>query len=258
MILQPMSDLHSDCEGFRGYPPPAPGVGAVFVAGDTRQGVASALAELRCAYPSPILLVFVAGIHEFWGRTWPDELEHGRRVAAEMDGVHFLEDSVTLVGALRVIGCTLWSDYDLFGPSLRASAMRWAYDTVRDHKQIKWQSNPWQRFRPTEARRLHLASRAFIEAELATPHDGPTAVITHFPATPHAIAPRLQRSISMASACSDLTPLIERFQPDLWLSGHTHYKMNSRIGRTRLISNPYEYSGETTGFDPNMTVELVK
>ncbi|MBR1225209.1 hypothetical protein JQ600_09790 [Bradyrhizobium sp. AUGA SZCCT0176] len=30
------------------------------------------------------------------------------------------------------------------------------------------------------------------------------------------------------------------------------------IGRTRLISNPSGYAGETTGFDPNMTVELGK
>jgi hypothetical protein len=258
VIVQPMSDLHSDCPGFGGYPRPAPGVDVVLVAGDTRQGIKPALIELRQAYPSPIKIVAVAGNHEFWGRTWPREIEHGHRAAEGMDGVYFLEDSVAFIGDLRVIGCSLWSDYDLFGPSLRESAIRWAYDTVRDHKRIKWQSNPWLRFRPIEARRLHLASRAFIEAELSTHHHGPTAVITHFPATPHAIDPRLQRSISMAAACSDLTPLIERYQPDLWVSGHTHYRMNSRIGRTHLISNPSGYAGETTGFDPAMTVELGK
>jgi Icc-related predicted phosphoesterase len=258
VIVQPVSDLHSDCRGFAGYPKPAASVDVVLVAGDTRQGIAPALTELRRAYPSPIEIVVVAGNHEFWGGTWRREIEHARRAAAEMDGIHFLEDSVTFIGGLRVIGCTRWSDYDLFGPSLRASAMRWAYDTVRDHKRMKWQSNPWLRFRPTEARLLHLTSRAFIEAELSKSHQGPTAVITHFPATPHAINPRLQRSISTAAACSDLSPLIERYQPDLWVSGHTHYRMNSRIGRTCLISNPSGYAGETTGFDPNMTVELGK
>ena len=63
MILQPMSDLHSDFPGFKGYPAPAPGASVIVVAGDTRQGLAAALRELRAAYPPPLEVVVVAGLH---------------------------------------------------------------------------------------------------------------------------------------------------------------------------------------------------
>ncbi|SIO66854.1 hypothetical protein SAMN05443247_11489 [Bradyrhizobium erythrophlei] len=73
----------------------------------------------------------------------------------------------------RAIACL---GYDLFGESLRQPAMRAASETMRDHRRIKWERNPWKRFRPQEARMLHLRSRAYVEAELAKPYDGPTVV----------------------------------------------------------------------------------
>jgi hypothetical protein len=50
-----------------------------------------------------------------------------------------------------VIGVTLWTDYLLFGAGMRPPAMREALDRIRDHKRIKWNKDPWQRFRPQEA-----------------------------------------------------------------------------------------------------------
>jgi hypothetical protein len=38
---------------------------------------------------------------------------------------------------------------------------------------------PWLRFRPQEAARLHHESRAFLTEILATPFNGPTVVVTH-------------------------------------------------------------------------------
>ena len=143
MILQPMSDLHSDFPGFKGYPAPAPGAAVIVVAGDTRQGLAAALRELRAAYPPPLEVVVVAGNHEFWARpALPAAIDEGRRVAAEL-GLHYLENQVAVIGGatgVRFAGCTLWSDYGLFGEASRAAAMRAALEVMRDHKRIKWQS----------------------------------------------------------------------------------------------------------------------
>src|SRR5258708_36116960 len=102
-------------------------------------------------------------------------------------------------GKLRVIGATLWTDYALFGNSLRQPAMRAASETMRDHRRIKWERSPWKRFRPQEARMLHLRSRVSIEAELAKPHAGPTVVLTHHAPVVEPAAPRLRVRLGPAT-----------------------------------------------------------
>jgi hypothetical protein len=259
VILQPFSDLHADFPGFRGYPAPAPGASVIVVAGDTRQGLAAALRELRAAYPPPLQVVVVAGNHEFWSRpAFPAAVDEGRRVADEL-GLHYLENDVAVVGGtsgVRFLGCTLWSDYALLGEGSRAAAMRAALDGMRDHKRIKWRSNPWARFRPQEACALHLTSLSFLEAVLATHHPGPTVVVTHFAPTIDAVSPTHRRGLLAASACTELTPLIDRYQPTAWISGHTHFAYRMRRGRTLMLSNPLGYPDERLGFDPLLTIEV--
>jgi hypothetical protein len=260
MILQPMSDLHSDFPGFKGYPAPAPGASVIVVAGDTRQGLAAALRELRAAYPPPLEVVVVAGNHEFWARpALPAAIDEGRRVAADV-GLRYLENEVAIIGGetgVRFAGCTLWSDYGLFGEASRAAAMRAALEGMRDHKRIKWSSNPWARFRPQEARALHLKSVAFLEAVLATHHPGPTVVVTHFAPTIDAVSPPYRDALLAASACTELTPLIDRYQPAAWISGHTHFSCRLRRGPTTLmLSNPLGYPDERLGFDRLLTIEV--
>jgi hypothetical protein len=259
VILQPMSDLHADFPGFKGYPAPVPGASVIVVAGDTRQGLVVALRELRAAYPPPLEVVVVAGNHEFWSRAaLPAAIDEGRRVAADL-GLHYLENDVAVIGGatgVRFVGCTLWSDYALFGEASRAAAMRAALEGMRDHKRIKWQSNPWARFRPQEARELHLESRAFLEATLAGPHAGPTVVVTHFAPAIEAVSPPHRDDLLTASFCTDLAPLVDRLAPAAWISGHTHFAYRMTRGPTQMLSNPHGYPGERPGFDPLLTIEV--
>jgi hypothetical protein len=253
MRAQIMADLHIDYPGSRGIPRLAQGVNLVIVAGDTCQGLAQAVETLRRAFPNTNIAM-VAGNHEFYGYCLPDELEAGRARAREM-GVHLLENATALFGTLRIIGATGWTDYEAFGQALREPGMRVAYDLMRDHKKIKWRRDPWMRFRPQEARALHLQSRAYIEKELAKPHEGETLILTHHAATIEAVAPANQRSLSSLAYFSALTPIVERYQPRWWVSGHTHLSMNFRCGLTQMISNPAGYADENPYFDPLFTIE---
>ncbi|MFK4384666.1 metallophosphoesterase [Bradyrhizobium sp. USDA 223] len=258
MILQPMSDLHADFPGFAGYPAPVPGASVIVVAGDTRQGLAAALRELRTAYPPPLEVVVVAGNHEFWSRAaLPAAIEEGRRVAADL-GLHYLENDAAVIGAtgVRFLGCTLWSDYTLFGEASRTAAMCAAFKGLRDHKRIKWQSNPWARFRPQEARALNLKSREFLEDALSKPHDGPTVVVTHFAPALEAVSPAHRDGLLAASACTDMVPLVDRLAPAAWISGHMHFAYSMTHGRTRMLSNPHGYPDEHLGFDPLLIIEV--
>jgi hypothetical protein len=254
MRVQVMSDLHTDFPGARGVPRLAQGATLVLVAGDTCQGLVRAIETLRRAFPDTEVAT-VAGNHEYYGFCLPDELEAGRARAKEL-GVHLLECDTAVIGNLRIIGATAWTDYELFGAALRIPAMRTASDIMQDHKSIKWRKKPWARFRPEEARALHLQSRAYIDAELVKFHDGPSLVLTHHAATIEAVAPQFQRSLTSAAYASELLPIVDRHQPRWWVSGHTHISMNLLRGRTRMISNPCGYADENPFFDPLLTIEV--
>lgn len=257
MKLQIMSDLHLDYPGSGGPPPLAAGVGMVVVAGDTCEGLVKAIEHLRRAYPAPTEIIMVAGNHELWSKrlAFEEHFEEGH-LAAEDHGVTLLENSVKIVNGVRLIGCTLWTDYELFGTSMGEAAMRTAAETMLDHRRIKWSRNPWQRFRPAEARILHHQSRSFLEAQLATAHAGPTVCISHHAMTLEAVAPVFRDNIATAAYASELTSMIDLYQPDLIVSGHTHYSIDIRRGRTRLISNPAGYAGENRSFESEFVVAL--
>lgn len=252
-----MSDLHVDHPGSAGVPPLVPGVETVIVAGDTCEGLVRAVETLRRAYPSPTEIVMVAGNHEMWSPRWSFE-EHfeAGHVAAELHEVRLLENSVEFLGNTRVLGCTLWTDYEICGEDLRGVAMRSAAETMLDHRRIKWSRDPWMRFRPAEGRILHLQSRNFLERELEKPHSGPTIVVCHHGMTLDAVPPRQRLGILSAAYASEMLPMIDRFQPDLVVTGHTHHSIDFLRGRTRMISNPAGYACESRAFDPTFVIEV--
>ncbi len=253
--IQIMPDLHLDFPEARGFPARAAGVELVLIAGDTCEGLVRAIDRMRAAYPHTEI-VAVAGNHEFYDHALGEELSAGRERARQL-GVHFLENDTTVqFGHIRIIGCTLWTNYALFGESLREAAMRHAYDTMRDHKRIKWSRRPWRRFRPQEAQMLNLQSRDYIEAELSNAFHGTTIVLTHMAPTIEAIEPLFHDHTISTAYASNLLSTIDRHQPDFWISGHTHYSMDLYRGRTRLISNPCGYAGENAMFDPQMTIDI--
>ena len=255
--MQILNDLHIDYPGSLGIPALAHGVNVVIVAGDTCQGLARAISSLRSAYPSPTEIVMVAGNHELWSRrlAFEEHFEEGH-AAAELHGVHLLENKAVIIDGVRIAGAILWTDYELFGPDLREAAMRAAADQLLDHKRIKWRREPWARFRPAEARVLHHRSRSFFEQELEKPHSGPTVCISHHAMSMDAIAPAHQRSILSAAYASEMLPMIDRFRPDLIVSGHTHHSIDIKRGLTRIISNPAGYAGENRYFDASLVVDL--
>lgn len=250
MNVQIMSDLHLDT-GSEGVPPLTAGVDLVAVAGDTCEGVVKAVETLRVGYPD-VDIVMVTGNHEYYGYVWHEELEAGRERAREL-GVHLLECESAFFGRLRVLGATFWTDYSLFGPGLQQAAMRAAYDQMRDHKRIRWNREPWMRFRPQEALSLHRRSRNFFEAELARPHDGPTFLLAHHAMTWEALDPVNERSLLAAAYVSEIPFATEA---DYVLTGHTHRPMDFRRGRTRFVSNPRGYPDEGVRFDPAFVIEI--
>jgi len=259
MKLQIFSDLHADFATPRSITI-APDVDAVVVAGDTCQGAHNALRTVRSMVPDNVVVMYSCGNHEYYRRCLPDELSLARSLAPCLN-IHVLENDAIVLGGVRFVGCTLWTDYELFGPVNRQAAMRAAGDGLNDHRLITWRKQPWLRFRPEEALLLHTNSKGFLSTTLSTPFDGPTVVVSHHAPHWRSVHPRYRSDLLTAAFVSDLSDLMTAYQPSLWIHGHVHSSFDYHVDdenkeSTRVVCNPRGYGDENPQFDPALIVEV--
>jgi len=262
MRLLILSDLHLDHRPSwtlpNSFPPFDVGVFAGDIEGTPQQAV-----ELLAGAPGlrdrPRILV--AGNHEFYGGEIEARIADGKRAAAGSNVV-FLDGESAVIGGVRFIGATLWTDYALQGTP--ADAQDVAAMLLNDHRLVSTRDGSRRvRFRPLHALARHTHERAFIEVELETPFAGPTIVVTHHAPHPGSVHPRFGTDPLNAAFASDLSELIARRQPELWVHGHTHCSFDYRAGRTRIVCNPKGYGPHAPGgqrenpdFDEQLVIEL--
>lgn len=267
MKLWVLSDLHRDWQDWG--PLYVPEADACVCAGDVGQGLVKSMQWLQRTVGEHMPVVMVAGNHEFYRHSVVESYMDARAVADTYPDVYLLEDSSLVIGGVRFLGATLWTDYEVMtaadgdlstATGDRALAREWAMEVARsqlnDHRAIALQKHPWQRWTPAHAARRHAASRAFIEATLAQPFDGPTVVVTHHAPHPGSIHPRYAGQSLNAAFASDLSAVIEKGQPDLWVHGHVHDCHDYEVGRTRVLCNPKGYADENKVFVPDLVVEV--
>jgi len=237
MQLQLASDLHLEFLA-RDFPGetlirPARDADVLVLAGDISAG-ASAI-EMFKDWPVPVL--YVCGNHEFYSRCWEEVREAVHR-AAEGTSVKVLERDVVDFGGVRILGCTLWTDYLLEGKDAQSGAMAYALRALNDHRLISTRER--RAFAPADALRDHELSRAWLTEELGRSYSGKTVVITHHAPHPKSIHSQYQGNALNPGFASDLTPLVE--QADLWLHGHVHNCFDYHVGRCRVVANPRGYA----------------
>ena len=279
MKLHILSDLHLE---FCRFTPPPTDAGVVILAGDIHVS-SHGFGWARAMFPQQEIL-YVAGNHEFYRYDWDGHLL-AMRAEAKRHRIDFLEDDAVVIGGVRFLGATLWTDFDFFGEQMRQSAMRACVQYLADFSQIHTKvadaglaaAAPAAGARaqadltgsthstsglltPAQVRARHLASRAWLEQQLATPFDGKTVVVTHHLPAQQSVAPRYLDNLSSAGFASRLEYLMGRSA--LWVHGHTHDRFDYKIKKTRVICNPRGYCSrdgarmENRAFDPGLVVEL--
>jgi hypothetical protein len=275
MKLQLLSDLHLERDpAYRAQP--APGAGLLVLAGDigSYQAGSKLLAapgeeDFGLGRFSPRLgtwpempVLYVPGNHEYDGR------DHAAtrvqlRALCERLGITWLDREVVVIGGLRFIGCTLWTDFDALATwpdarghtpdytqalRLREKAFR-AADFYLSKNSTVIDGEP---ARAAQLRELGLADQAWLRQALAQPWDGPTVVVTHFAPSLRSADPRYGITPGSAGFCNGLDDLLAK--ADLWLHGHLHCPCDWRAGPAdrpcRVIANPrgYAHKGEQAGF----------
>jgi Icc-related predicted phosphoesterase len=215
------------------------------------------LQRSECLQDKPI--IYVAGNHEFYGFEINSSREDGRKLAGHR-GIHLLDPGSIVIDRVRFVGGTLWSDFELLGHPI--AARRAALRGMNDYSRIEIEKDGKRRtLRPPDTQRLHYEDRAFIEANLAESFQGPTVVVTHHAPSPGSIPQRFQGDELSPCFASDLTEIIEQYQPALWIHGHDHAHHDYRVGNTRILANPAGYPTpdgrrENIHFDPRLIVEI--
>lgn len=261
MRIRPMSDLHLEAAPLRLKDIDCD---VVILAGDidlVENGHVPKWA--RETFPEREI-IWVLGNHEHYRWSEGSGIEgcvDRARALARNQQVHLLEGDVTVIGGVRFVGCTLWTDFELQGSpyqarihaAMRMSDFRGAIKIPDAYEGIRF-------FRPEDSRRIHERSVRWLESELSQPFGGETIVVTH-----HAPHPRCEHASHAQSPlspafCSDLSWMIEKYQPRLWVSGHTHASHDVDVGMTRLLSNQRGYRDvpehPDAPFNPDLVVKL--
>jgi Calcineurin-like phosphoesterase len=284
MKLQLLSDLH--LENNPGFAPePAPDADLLVLAGDIgsyQRG--SALPSLddrdfglgrfspRRGWPVPVL--FVPGNHEYDGMDF-DEAHARLRETCERLDITWLERDTRILQGVRLVGTTLWSDFDALGPlagqplpeapaqhavpggytaqlKAREKAFRAANWYLRKTGTTR-AGEPWL---AVQMRDQALQCQQWLTDTLSQPHDGPTVVVTHFAPSLRSADPRYGLVPGTAGFCNALDALLPRAQ--LWLHGHLHCPSDYMHAGCRVVANPLGYAGkgEQARFVPQFTLDV--
>jgi len=225
MKIALISDLH-------GAPPPPieeeEEVDIVLAAGDIDTGELGHTV-LTDAY-GDIPVITIAGNHEFYG-SWHIDIRHSLGVYPG-----YTEREDVGLGDIRLLACTLWTDFNLYGD--QAKAMVEGLYGLNDFRMIRGWS-------PKRQLEVHKISLRWLEAKLKEPFDGKTIVMTHHCPSHLSVNPKYGCDPLNACFASNLDYLFPHV--DLWVHGHTHTPFDYTVGRCRVVCNPMGYKGENPG-----------
>ena len=259
MRLLILSDLH--LEVWRDYGPKfditvsSPDV--VVLAGDIHtKGRAPGWAA-KVFPETPVL--YISGNHEFYGDTLDQMDGVIRRECEKYANIHYLDRDELIIQGVRFLGVTLWTDFYLFGPDQRFSAMSSAGNAMNDYQRIRIASEGYRKVRPSDTARLHAQQKLWLNDKLDEPFAGATVVITHMAPTRHSVAAEYAADPVSAAFASVLDELV--YKADLWIHGHTHSSFDYTLGQCRVVANPLGYmkrggQAENSEFNPNFIVEV--
>lgn len=201
-------------------------------------------------------IIYVSGNHEYYGSRRKDVLAM-QRIAAKKTGVHFLENDEVVIAGVRFIGCTLWTDFELFGESTKRWCMRDAQQGLNDFRVIH---EDGRHFSPMDSVVLHEASVAWIEKKLKREaFDGKTVVVTHHLPSARSVAERYIDDPLSACFATNLDHLLGHSA--IWIHGHTHDTFDYMVNGTRVLCNPRgcqlnNGNAENMDFNPSLIVEI--
>ena len=282
MKIQLLSDLHLEVHP-QWLATPAPDADLLVLAGDIGSYQAGSLLvgddfgldrfSPHNGWPTPVL--FVPGNHEYDAADF-DATDLRLRQTCERLGIGWLERSVvTFPGAgvggaaVRLIGTTLWSDFDALAPShsgvgeAPATALTQqlksrdkAFRAANFYLRKTVTTRHGEAMLAPAVREQALVCQQWLTQALAVPFEGTTVVVTHFAPSLLSVDPRYGLTPGSAGFCNALDHLLTGAQ--YWLHGHLHAPSRYVKYGCQVIANPLGYArkGEQAAFDATLCIEV--
>jgi 3',5'-cyclic AMP phosphodiesterase CpdA len=267
-----LSDLHLEFAPFE--PVPDLEFDVVILAGDIHSPAKRAVQWARDRFPSK-QVIYLLGNHEYYDGRLDTTLAEARR-EAQGSNVHLLDGDEVVIGGVRFLGATLWTDFALAIETPEGSisdigrAMKMATNLLNDYALIRtvdksaepdtWRYKQGRKLQAADTLQIHQAQRAWLRDRLSDPFAGPTVVVTHH--APHRGSLSARYADDWASGAF-VTELPETFfdVPVLWVHGHTHQRFDYGVRSCRVVCNPRGYvnwSGriENRAFDPGLVIDV--
>lgn len=194
-------------------------------------------------WKKPVL--YVAGNHEYYTNTLMSEgnARFKSWLAGNHPNVTFLLDEEISIDGVHFFGGTMWTDFS----NSDIHAMLVAMQQMNDYRIIMHSDN--RRLVPQDTVVFHNNFVQKLISWFEQDLQGPRVVITHN-------APTLNRNTKYGDSplmpafnSLDMEKIIEKYQPNLWIYGHTHECDNQMIGKTHIISNQLGYPGHFGSFE---------
>jgi predicted phosphodiesterase len=279
MKIQLLSDLHLEVHP-HWAPSPHPNADLLVLAGDVGSYQPGSLlrdedfglgrfSPLQ-GWPTPV--VFVPGNHEY--DTFDFDVAHDRlRATCVRLGIHWLERETLVLDGVRLIGTTLWTDFDALSPhapvfgknskqpqpnllALQLKAREKAFRAANYYLKKTLTTRHGAPWLAEGLREQALVCQAWLRGALALPFDGPTVAITHFAPSLLSADPRYGMVPGTAGFCNALDDLLPH--AELWLHGHLHAPSDYRVGNCRVVANPLGYARkeEQVGYRPDLLIGI--
>jgi Icc-related predicted phosphoesterase len=248
MQLHILSDLHLE---FAPFTPPIVDSNVVILAGDIQPGNKGVL-WAKANFPHSEV-IYIPGNHEYYGQSLPDHTKK-LKVINQESNVHVLENDVFILGEVVFLGCTLWTDFELFGNPRVAGY--YATQNLTDYRRIKV-SPSYRRLRSIDTAGIHHGSCQWLESQFKQYTGKKLIVVTHHAPSARSLPSECEEDILSAAYATRMDDFVANSNISLWVHGHIHQNRDYSIGNTRIICNPRGYFHEQNpDFEADMLIGI--
>jgi predicted phosphodiesterase len=246
---------HSPINRFRSSTEPKPDI--VILAGDIHNG--GKAVRWAAEMFEGIQVLYVMGNHESYGSSITQTEKDIAEACEKFVNVKFLNCDEFVLQNVRFLGCTLWTDFKLFGEEKRQEAMRDSALYVNDYNAIRLKAKGYRKLSTSDTSEIFSRHKNWLLSKLDEPFDGRTVVITHMCPSFRSVHDRYKTSLASSAFSSNLDDLA--MKSNYWIHGHTHDSYDYMIDACRVICNPCGYpirtgAAENGDFNPNLIVDF--
>ena len=206
------------------------------------------LSDFMSGWSKPVL--YVIGNHEYYTNRPMAAGEYAFKdyIATHHSNITWLNNSDFILDDVHFFGGTMWTDFNKSDPI----AIQNSWNAMNDFSQIIIPSG--QKLTPYDTIKMHEDFKEKLLAWLEKHHEKKRVIISHHSPVKNPNTKYGNSNLQAAFNSLDMVEIIEKYQPDLWIYGHTHECDNHKIGSTKILSNQMGYpkgngNFECVGFD---------